>query len=113
MFTFRPTNTAPRVRYFYLPANDAKPSEIIQVINSSSTTVEVPLREEDVVLKSFFERKLTPEEQQAYQKDEVWKVFVAWEELEQEQLSFGVTGEELLLLISFKYRYSLEEGVAA
>ena len=111
MLAFRPTTFAPLVRYYYLPATDAKPSEIIQVINSGSTTVKVPMREEDIVLSSFFERRLTLKEQQAFQSRENWKIFGNWGELEQDHLDFEVTEGELLLLVSFKYRYTLQESM--
>jgi hypothetical protein len=112
MLVYRPTTGAPLARYYYLPATDAKPAEIIQVINSRGITVEVPMREEDAVLTSFFERRLTPGEQQAFQDRESWKVFVAWEELEQDHLDFEVAEEDWLLLIKFKNRYTLKEGMA-
>ncbi|WP_460923301.1 hypothetical protein [Pontibacter brevis] len=102
----------PCVRYFYLPANSNRGAEIIQVINSSSTLVQVPMREEDVELTVFFERELTMNERLTYGSSETWKVFTSWDEIEQDHNQFGLTDEVLLVLLSLSYRFTLQEDIA-
>ena len=105
-------SAAPCVRYFYLPANSTRDAEIIQVINSGSPVVQVPMREEDVELTTIFERELTMNEKLTYKSSETWKVFTSWEELEQDHSHCGLAKEVLLVLLSLSYRFTLEERIA-
>ncbi|WP_144266248.1 hypothetical protein [Pontibacter ummariensis] len=102
----------PCVRYFYLPASNGRHAEIIVVLYSGSTRVQVPMREEDVTLRAFFERTLTPEEAQACKGDQTWKVFDSWEELQQDHNEHGVAHEALEALQDGLARLSpIEEAV--
>lgn len=107
-----PKSDALCVRYFYLPANSTKDAEIIQVINSGSPVVQVPMREEDVELTAIFERELTKNERLAYKNSETWKVFTSWDQLEQDHSQYELSKEVLLVLLSLNYRFTLEERVA-
>lgn len=100
------------MRYFYLPANSKREAEIIQVLNSGSTVVRVPMREEDIELAVIFERELTFKEKLAYKNSETWKVFDSWDELEQDHINFELADEVLLVLLSLSYRFTLEENMA-
>jgi len=112
MLIFNSTTTAPSVRYFYLSANHAKQAEIIQVINSGSAVVQVPMREEDIELTAFFERELTPAEKTAYKTSETWKVFTCWEELYHDHVQFCLKHDVAGALLSLRYRYPLQEEMA-
>lgn len=113
MLTYHhPKSTAPCVRYFYLPANPSKQSEIIEVLNSSSDVVQVPMREEDMKLTAFFERKLTTRERASYKNSETWKVFTCWDTIVDDHVHFGLKDEVLRILLDLKYRYSLKEEIA-
>ncbi|WP_345158996.1 hypothetical protein [Pontibacter saemangeumensis] len=112
MLTFNQKSTSPCVRYFYLPANPSKQSEVIEVLNSGSDVVQVPMREEDLELTAFFERGLTPREKALYKSSETWKVFSYWEELQHDHLQYGLKDEELRILLSLRNRYSLEDDAA-
>ena len=109
MLTYKPKSAAPCVRYFYLPANSVKQAEVIQVLNSSSDVVQVPMREEDMVLTAFFERDLTSREKASYKTSETWKVFTCWEDVENDHVNFSLKKEVLCILLSLRYRYQLEE----
>ena len=100
------------MRYFYLPANPSKQSEVIEVLNSGSEVVQVPMREEDMKLTAFFERSLTTSEKASYKSSETWKVFSYWEELHCDHTRFGLKEEVLYTLLSLKNRYPLEENMA-
>lgn len=112
MPSLHPKSTAPCVRYFYLPANSTRDAEIIQVINSRSPVVQVPMREEDIELSVIFERELTRNERLTYKNCETWKVFTTWDEIEQDHKSFGLANEVLLVLLSLNYQFTLEEYIA-
>lgn len=112
MLTFNPKSKAPCVRYFYLTANPSKQSEVIEVLNSGSDVVQVPMREEDMKLTAFFERGLTTSEKASYKSSETWKVFSYWEELQHDHMRFGLKDEVLCILLSLKNRYPLEEKMA-
>jgi hypothetical protein len=101
------------VRYFYLPASKERPAEIIEVLNSDSETVEVPMREEDVELQAFFVRPLSGREAEAYRKAETWKLFNSWEELKQDHFKFGLPDDLMEQLLRFRGRFDLHEEMAA
>lgn len=105
-------STAPCVRYFYLPANNTRDAEIIQVLNSGGHAVQVPMREEDVELTAFFERELTKSEKLTYKNSETWKVFTSWDEIEQDHINYGLAGDVLPVLLSLSYKFPLEEAIA-
>lgn len=113
MLTYHhPKSTAPCVRYFYLPANPSKQSEVIEILNSGSDVVQVPMREEDMKLTAFFERGLTARERASYKNSETWKVYTCWEELQHDHAHFGLKDEVLSILLSLRYQYSLKEKTA-
>lgn len=109
MLTYQSKSAAPCVRYFYLPANSAKQAEVIQVLNSSSDVVQVPMREEDMKLTAFFERNLTSREKASYKTSETWKVFTCWGDLENDHVNLSLKKEVLSILLSLRYRYQLEQ----
>ncbi|MCX2738638.1 hypothetical protein [Pontibacter anaerobius] len=101
------------VRYFYLPASNDRYAEVIEVLNSNSDTVKVPMREEDVELEAFFVRPLSGRELEAYKKAETWKLFNSWEELKQDHFRFDLPDELLEHLLRFKGRFELHEEMTA
>ena len=109
MLTFNTQSKSPCVRYFYLPANPSKQSEIIEVLNSSSNVVQVPMREEDMELTAFFERRLTARERASCKNNETWKVFTSWDDILDDHIRLGLKDEVLHILQGLKYRYALEE----
>ncbi|MCJ8164029.1 hypothetical protein MKJ04_04190 [Pontibacter sp. E15-1] len=114
MFTYTPKSTSPYVRYYYLPANSERQAEVIQVLNCSSEAVQVPMREEDLELTAFFERKLNMRERKSYNSDETWKVYDCWDELQHDHEQFGLDEEVLhILLQRLRYQYPLRESLAA
>ena len=113
MFSPYPRTRIALVRYFYLPANKERQAEVIEVLNSCSEMVTVPMREEDVELQAFSERALTEREASIYSKTETWKLFSSWEELRQDHLKFGLSEEQLQQLLDFRDRFELHEELAA
>ncbi|WP_276497882.1 hypothetical protein [Pontibacter litorisediminis] len=101
------------VRYFYLPGSKERSAEVIQVLNSRSETVNVPMREEDVELEAFFARPLSAREAEAYKQAETWKIFSSWEELRHDHFKFGLSDEQMEQVLRFRGRFELQEEMAA
>ena len=99
--------------YFYLPASDERPSEIIQILNANELLIQVPMREEDVVLESFFQREMTEAEIGKYGRQEVWQIFGSWSELIEDHFKLQVSEYVLSQLSHFKRQFYLPEGMAA
>lgn len=107
------TNRNAYVRYFYLPATNDRYAEVIEVLNSNSGVVKVPMREEDVELEAFFVRPLSSRETAAYKNAETWKLFNSWEELKHDHFKFGLSDELMEQLLSFRSSFDLHEEMAA
>ena len=99
--------------YFYLPASDERSSEIIQILNAGELHIQVPMREEDVVLESFFQRDMTEAEINWYGSQEVWQIFGTWGELVDDHFKFKVSDYILSELSHFKHQFPLPEEMAA
>ena len=99
--------------YFFLPASDERSSEIIQILNAEELLIQVPMREEDVVLESFYQREMTEAEISRYGKQEVWQIFGSWGELFEDHLKLQVSECALSQLSHFKSQFPLPEGMAA
>lgn len=99
------------VRYFYLPANKEQHAEIIEILNSDSDIVRVPMREEDVELEAFFERSLSKNELESFKNSQTWKLFCSWEELVKDHLKLKLSENVLQQLLGFKTKYELQGEV--
>lgn len=108
-----PTTRNTYVRYFYLPASTDRYAEVIEVLNSRSEVIEVPMREEDVELHAFFARPLTGRELESYRRNEVWKVFSTWEEVKHDHFAFDLPDDLVEQLLRFRYIFGLHEEMAA
>ncbi|CAM3466500.1 hypothetical protein POKO110462_04025 [Pontibacter korlensis] len=113
MFSAHPSISSACVRYFYLPATKERPAEVIEVINSNSNTVNVPMREEDLELQTFFVRPLCTREAEQYKGTETWKLFTSWEELQQDHYKLDLPNEILNQLLRFRQSFALQEEIAA
>lgn len=101
------------VRYFYLPASHGRQAEIIAVLHSRSETIEVPVREEDILLKTFFSRPLTKAELEACAGAETWLLYSSWKDLDAYHHKYRVSDSALSELYSYKSSHFLSEGMAA
>lgn len=108
-----PYHSSVCARYFYLPASKERNAEVIEVLNSDSDVVEVPMREEDVELRAFYERPLSEDELIRYRGTQTWKLFYSWEELQQDHTKLNLPEHVLQQLLQFKSLYELQEEMAA
>jgi hypothetical protein len=99
--------------YFYLPASEGRPAEIILIVNSDKRFIEVPMREEDVVLESFFQRDMTDVEIKTLGNNQVWQIFGSWNDLADDHIRYQVSDYVLSELFYFKELFPLSEGMAA
>ncbi|WP_157578489.1 hypothetical protein [Pontibacter roseus] len=104
----------PQVAYFYMPSSEGRPAEIIEIMNIDSRFIQVPMREEDVELESFFQRNMTEVEIYTFGTgQQVWQIFNSWGELAEDHVKFNVDNPTLSELFRYKNRFSLPEGMAA
>ncbi|GGG18123.1 hypothetical protein GCM10011323_22930 [Pontibacter amylolyticus] len=99
--------------YFYMPANDERPAELIQILNCDRSYIHVPMREEDVTLDAFFVRDMTEAEIQNFGGNQTWQIFVHWDELHEDHVHYKVSGKVIKQLEQFKLKFPLSESVAA
>ncbi|MBD1398351.1 hypothetical protein H9Q13_14360 [Pontibacter sp. JH31] len=99
--------------YYYMSANAERPAEIIEILNSDRPYVQVPMREEDVMLEAFFVRDMSAEEIQSHGNNQVWQIFGTWGELIDDHLKLHVNDYVLAELFHYKNQYPLPEGMAA
>ncbi|MBX0334826.1 hypothetical protein K3G39_16415 [Pontibacter sp. HSC-14F20] len=102
-----------QVAYFYMPANDERPAELIQILNCDQTYIHVPMREEDVTLDAFFVRDMTEAEIQNCSDRQVWQIFVHWDELHEDHVRYKVSAKVLKELEQFKSKFPLPESMVA
>lgn len=100
-------------RYFFLKTKEDKIKELIVVLTSDSNTVQVPMREEDLELESFFERSMTPKEVASAGNNQMWKIFNTWDALLSDHQKMGVNEELINSLIDYKNRFALQEEALA
>ncbi|MBF8961678.1 hypothetical protein I0P70_00350 [Pontibacter sp. FD36] len=106
-------NKLHQVAYFYMPANDERPAELIQILNCDRTFIHVPMREEDVTLDAFFVRDMTEAEIQNFSDSQTWQIFVHWDELYEDHVRFKVSRKVMSELEQLKQKFPLPEGMAA
>ena len=99
--------------YFYMPASDERPAELIQILNCDSTYIQVPMREEDVMLDAFFVRDMTETEVQNFSGSQNWQIFVHWDDLHEDHVRYKVSDKVLKELEQFKQKFPLSESIAA
>lgn len=99
--------------YFYMPASDERPSELIEILNCDNKYIQVPMREEDIVLEAFFVRDMTEKEIQNFSNTQVWQIFATWGELLEDHLRYHVDTFVLSELNRYKNQFPLPEGMAA
>ncbi|WP_461490540.1 hypothetical protein [Pontibacter sp. HJ8] len=99
--------------YFYLPASEGRSAEIILIVNSDRRFVQVPMREEDVVLEAFFQRDMTEMEINSFGTNQVWQIFGTWNDLADDHIRYRVSDYVLSELYYFKDLFPLSEGMAA
>ena len=102
-----------QVAYFYMPANEERPAELIEILNCTRTYIHVPMREEDVTLDAFFVRDMTEAEVQNFSNGQVWQIFGSWDELLEDHNRYKVENHIVSVLMRFKGQYPLPEGMAA
>lgn len=95
MIQFRPKKSQPQVRYFYLPPINGKLAEIIQVLNCTSPSIQIPVREEDVELSYFFQRDMTNAEIASFGENSAWRIFYSWSELRKDHVKNKVKHKDL------------------
>ncbi|WP_245868935.1 hypothetical protein [Pontibacter ramchanderi] len=71
------------------------------------------MREEDVTLDAFFVRDMTEAEIQNFSGNQVWQIFVHWDELLMDHLRYQVNEADLKALEQFKQSFPLSESIAA
>ncbi|RIJ36907.1 hypothetical protein D1627_13870 [Pontibacter oryzae] len=91
-----------------MPANKDHQAEIIEILNSDSNTVRVPMREEDVELQAFHERSLSKNELEAFKNSQTWKLFNTWDELMQDHIKLKLSENVLRQVLRFKNEYELQ-----
>ncbi|MBF9252286.1 hypothetical protein I2I11_03185 [Pontibacter sp. 172403-2] len=110
-------NTSPQqqavARYFFLKTKENKIRELIVVLTSNSQTVQVPMREEDLELQSFYERGMTPQEVATAENNQMWKIFNTWNALISDHQKMGVNQELLNELIHYRNQFALQEEALA
>lgn len=99
--------------YFYMPANDDRPAELIEILNCNRTYIHVPMRDEDVTLDAFFVRDMTENEIQNFSAGQVWQIFGSWEEMLEDHYRYKVGNSIISKLKAFKNQFPLQEGMAA
>ncbi|WP_114778405.1 hypothetical protein [Botryobacter ruber] len=104
--------TLSMVYYYYLPAFDNKPAEVIEVLHGDNLFVQVPLRDEDKRLRSFYQRPLTVKEVENFGKRQVWQIFTSWQELEDDHTRWNVPEPVLSELRMYQTDYLLTEAIA-
>ena len=102
-----------QVSYYYLPAGHERKAEIIQVFHSDAWCIQVPTREEDLELYAFFQRTATPAEIARFGPSQTWRIFSFWEELEEDQIRYGVPHEVLEVLLAHRAEYELSQETDA
>lgn len=102
-----------QVAYFYMPANQSKPAELIEILNSDRTYIHVPMRDGDVTLEAFLVRDMTEAEIQNYSGSQTWQIFLSWDELRTDHLRYSVPAEFLKQLTAHQKQFPLVESVAA
>jgi len=100
-------------RYFFFRSKENEIQELIVVLTSDSKTVQVPMREEDVELQSFYERSMTPQEVASANNNQVWKIFNTWNALISDHQNMGVNQDLLNDLINYRNQFALQEEVLA
>ncbi|MDX5417667.1 MAG: hypothetical protein LPK09_00520 [Hymenobacteraceae bacterium] len=99
--------------YYYMPASAERPAEIIEILNSDRPYIQVPMREEDVMLEAFFMREMSEDEIKSHGSNQVWQIFGTWGELIDDHLKHHVNDYILAELFRYKDQYPLPEGMAA
>jgi hypothetical protein len=102
-----------QVAYFYMPANEERPAELIEVLNCDRTYIHVPMRDGDVTLDAFFVRDMTEAEIQNFSGSQTWQIFQSWDELQEDHQRYKVSMDFLQRLAQFKEQFPLAEGMAA
>lgn len=100
-------------RYFFLHAKENEVKQLIVVLTSDSPTVQVPMREEDLELNSFFERSMTPQEVAAAENNQIWKIFNTWNALISDHKKMGVNQKLLNDLVDYRNQFALQGEVIA
>ena len=99
--------------YFYMPANEERPAELIEILNSDRTYIHVPMRDGDVTLDAFLVRDMTEAEIQNFSGSQTWQIFQSWDELQEDHHRYKVSAQLLRKLAHFKQQFPLAEGMAA
>ncbi|MFD2246048.1 hypothetical protein [Pontibacter ruber] len=113
MKSTHPEKQKVQVSYYYMPAGHDRKAEIIQIINSDSWCIEVPTREEDLELFSFFQRIATVTEIAQFGTSQTWRIFTSWEALEEDHHLYQVDQDILAILMAHRGNYRLSEEIAA
>jgi hypothetical protein len=113
MKSIHPDMQKVQVSYYYMPAGHDRQAEIIQIINSDSWCIQVPTREEDLELYSFFQRTATITEIIQFGKSQTWRIFSSWEALEEDHQLFQVDPDIRAILLAHRGEHRLSEEIAA
>lgn len=96
-----------------MPASEERPAEIIQIMNTDRRYIQVPMREEDIVLEAFFQRDMTVAEIDSFGSNQVWQIFGTWHDLLDDHLRFDVSDFVLSELSRYRDQFPLPKGIAA
>jgi hypothetical protein len=107
MSQFHSDDKHPQTCYFYLSSQDRKSAEIIQVYNCTSTSILIPVPEEDVELHSFFKRDMTDFEIEKFCEKSAWNIYTSWAQLEIDHLKSGISPDVLAMLLMHRSNKSL------
>lgn len=102
-----------QVAYFYMPPNEERPAELIEILNSDRTYIHVPMREEDVTLDAIFMREMTEVEIQNFSGNQIWQIFASWDELQDDHIRYKVSANIMAELEQIRQKYPLPENMAA
>ncbi len=106
-------NPLHQVAYFYMPPNEERPAELIEILNFDRTHIHVPMRDGDITLEAFFVRAMTEAEIQNYSGSQTWQIFLSWEEMQEDHQRYRVPTYFLQQLVQYKEQFPLAEGMAA
>lgn len=113
MLSLHPKCNQLQVCYYYLPSQNSKPAELIEIINSTASAIRIPVPEEDLELKAFFQRDMTQKEVERFGSDATWRIFSSWEELKADHEKYRVNPETIMLLMACKEFKPLHDSTVA
>jgi hypothetical protein len=113
MLTLHPKSSQLQVCYYYLPSQDSKLAELIVIINDATSSIRIPVPEEDLELHAFFHRELTQRESERFGLETTWRIFLSWEDLKSDHEKYKVSAETIALLMDCQELMPLQDNTVA